>query len=294
MESLVGSITTENLPLAKRAGMIRLLVERSDFGMSEAEGFLAVISALDLSSLREVPQVGCLREVDHFNNGDVVVIEPQFGMVRSVYRPMEKHHSLFVTERCNSNCLMCSQPPRDRDDTAELTKRNLRIIELMTPPPTYLTITGGEPTLLGDGLFTILQSIKTRLMNTQVHMLTNGRTFAWSDFTRRLATVVNSNFSVGIPLYSDFAGDHDYIVQATGAFDQTLAGFHQLALNGVRTEVRVVLHKLTVERLMKLAEYIYRNLPFVEHIALMGLEQTGYLLETLMSCGSIPTIIVTS
>ena len=136
MESLVGSITTENLPLAKRAGMIRLLVERSDFGMSEAEGFLAVISALDLSSLREVPQVGCLREVDHFNNGDVVVIEPQFGMVRSVYRPMEKHHSLFVTERCNSNCLMCSQPPRDRDDTAELTKRNLRIIELMTPPPT--------------------------------------------------------------------------------------------------------------------------------------------------------------
>ena len=83
-------------------------------------------------------------------------------------------------------------------------------------------------------------------------------------------------------------------MQATGAFDQTLAGFHQLALNGVRTEVRVVLHKLTVERLMKLAEYIYRNLPFVEHIALMGLEQTGYLLETLMSCGSIPTIIVTS
>jgi hypothetical protein len=38
----------------------------------------------------------------------------------------------------------------------------------------------------------------------------------------------------------------------------------------------VVLHKLTIPRLTKLAEYIYRNLTFAEHIALMGLEYTGY------------------
>jgi His-Xaa-Ser system radical SAM maturase HxsC len=204
------------------------------------------------------------------------VIEPKAGFVRSLYRPAEKHHTLFATERCNSNCLMCSQPPKDRDDTIELTARNLRLIELMKPAPPYLTVTGGEPTLLGKHLFTLLHALKESLPETEIHMLTNGRTFAWGDYTRQLAEVGHDRFSVGVPLYSDFAGDHDYIVQAKGAFDQTMAGFHQLARNGIRSEVRVVLHKRTIPRLTKLAEYIYRNLTFVEHVALMGLEHIGY------------------
>jgi hypothetical protein len=41
-------------------------------------------------------------------------------------------------------------------------------------------------------------------------------------------------------------------------------------------EIRVVLHKLTYRRLAKLAGYIYRNFPFACHVALMGLELTGY------------------
>jgi His-Xaa-Ser system radical SAM maturase HxsC len=77
-------------------------------------------------------------------------------------------------------------------------------------------------------------------------------------------------------LYSDYAGEHDHIVQAKGAFDQTVAGLHQAARNGIRTEIRVVLHRLTIPRLNRLVEYIYRNLSFVEHVALMGLEFVGY------------------
>src|ERR1700678_1560243 len=77
-------------------------------------------------------------------------------------------------------------------------------------------------------------------------------------------------------MYSDCAGEHDHIVQAKGAFDQTIMGLHQAARNGIRIEIRVVLHRLTIPRLTRLAEYIYRNLSFVEHIALMGLEYVGY------------------
>ena len=40
--------------------------------------------------------------------------------------------------------------------------------------------------------------------------------------------------------------------------------------------MRVVLHKLSIPRLPQLAEYIYRNLPFIAYVALMGLEPTGY------------------
>jgi hypothetical protein len=53
-------------------------------------------------------------------------------------------------------------------------------------------------------------------------------------------------------------------------------GLHQLARYGLRIELRVVLHAITSPRLPHLAEYIYRNLTFVEHVALMGLENIGY------------------
>jgi His-Xaa-Ser system radical SAM maturase HxsC len=81
---------------------------------------------------------------------------------------------------------------------------------------------------------------------------------------------------LGIPLYSDDSKVHDYVVQAKGAFDQTVMGFHQLARYGLRLEIRVVLHSITIPRLPALAEYIYRNFTFAEHIALMGLEHIGY------------------
>lgn len=107
-------------------------------------------------------------------------------------------------------------------------------------------------------------------------MLTNGRIFAWPAFTSQLAGLRHPNVMLGIPVYSDDPTIHDYVVQARNAFDQTVLGLHQLARYGVRVEIRVVLHAITVPRLAQLAEYIYRNLTFAEHIALMGLENIGY------------------
>jgi His-Xaa-Ser system radical SAM maturase HxsC len=81
---------------------------------------------------------------------------------------------------------------------------------------------------------------------------------------------------LGIPLYADYAQLHDYIVQARDAFDQTVLGLHQLARHGVSIEIRIVLHALTASRLERLAEYISRNLTFVQHVAFMGMEHIGY------------------
>lgn len=270
--SLVGRITTADVPNSQRDVHIRLL-RRDESAATDLSGYRAIL-AYNVASTAQ-PVVDGLREVITFADGDVVVLEPN-GFVRSLYRPREGHHSMFVTERCSSNCLMCSQPPKDRDDVDALTERNLELINLISPHPSYLTITGGEPTLLGDHLFRLITQLKRSLPETELHMLTNGRSFAWREYARRFADLEHPRISLGIPLYSDFAGAHDYVVQAKGAFDQTVSGLHQAARYGIRVEVRVVLHKLTIPRLTDLAEYIYRNLTFVEHIALMGLEYTGY------------------
>ena len=270
---LVGRITRSDLPSDQRAESIRL------FGAGELPtgslvGYKAILSHDPIAL--DGPLVDRLREVDHLHDGDIVAVEGANGFVRSLYRPREHHHHIFVTERCNSNCLMCSQPPKDREDVEALLDRNRQLIELIKPGPPYLTITGGEPTLLGDHLFQLITQLKDSLPDTELHLLTNGRTFAWPAYSRKFAQLQHPNICLGIPLYSDCATEHDYVVQARNAFDQTVAGLHQAARNGIRTEIRVVLHKLTIPRLVKLAEYIYRNFPFVEHVALMGLEHTGY------------------
>lgn len=271
--AVVGRIVTQDLPDAVRSENIRFIPEDAA-SPNDLSGYRAILAHDGIAT--DFPVVDRLRESDHFSEGDIVVLEGDSGFVRSLYRPFERHHSLFVTERCNSNCLMCSQPPKDKDDVEALTKRNQDLISLMSPVPEYLTITGGEPTLLGDHLFNLISLLKTSLPKTELHLLTNGRTFAWPEYAQRFAAVQHPNLCVGVPLYSDFAGEHDYIVQAKGAFDQTVAGLHQAARNSIRVEVRVVLHRLTIPRLTRLVEYIYRNLTFVEHVALMGLEYVGY------------------
>jgi His-Xaa-Ser system radical SAM maturase HxsC len=272
--AILGIVSTQ--PVAARERGKRVLVTESLEGVDVGE-YRAVLTTADMSGARfNVPTVHKVREIDHLADGYIVALEPSSGFVRTVYRPDSKHNILFATERCNSNCLMCSQPPQDRDDADGLTARNLELIELIDPPPNYLCITGGEPTLLGQRLLSLIAALRDKLPTTTVHMLSNGRMFAWSEFTQAFAEVGHPAFSVGIPLYSDVAGDHDYVVQAKGAFDQTIMGLHQLARWDQRVEIRVVLHALTTRRLPQLAEFIYRNLTFVDHIALMGLETIGY------------------
>jgi His-Xaa-Ser system radical SAM maturase HxsC len=270
--SVVGRITTVSVPREERQQYIRLVGEGESMD-PDANDYRAVLAYDSFSA--SAPIVDGLRGGLTFADGDVVAIEPD-GFVRSLYRPREKHHSIFVTERCSSNCLMCSQPPKDHDDVEVLTARNRELLRSMVPPPDYLTITGGEPTLLGDYLFDLLGDAKRLLPSTAIHILSNGRTLAWAQYCSLVAALAHPDLSFGIPLYSDVAGDHDYVVQAKGAFDQTMSGFHQAARHGIRVELRIVLHKLTIPRLRRLAEFVYRNLPFVEHIALMGLEFVGY------------------
>jgi His-Xaa-Ser system radical SAM maturase HxsC len=242
------------------------------------EGFRGLITTapLDVSQVPErFPCVHSVRQISHLRSDDVVVLYPRSGHVRTLFRPGSEHNVLLVTERCNSFCLMCSQPPIDRDDS-ELVDINLEAIRLMDPPPTSLGITGGEPTLLGTELFRLFSALHEKLPETDIHMLSNGRRFAWSEFTDAFVEARPPRLSLGIPLYSDSAPEHDYVVQARGSFDQTVQGLHQLARHDQFVEIRIVLHALTIPRLRHLAEYIYRNLPFAGHIAFMGLEITGF------------------
>jgi His-Xaa-Ser system radical SAM maturase HxsC len=229
-----------------------------------------------------LPTISRLANLEYLSDGDVVLMLPN-GRVNVLYRRASPHNTILTTERCNSLCLMCSQPPKDVDDSHRVGEI-LRLVELVDPACHELGISGGEPALLGQDLLRIIAKCEERLPETSLHLLTNGRLFNDRAFAHRLGAIRHHDLMLGIPLYADVAQVHDFVVQAAGAFDETLDGLYNLAEAGVPIEIRVVLHRQTYERLPQLAEFIYRNLPFVCQVALMGMEMFGlvhYNIETL-------------
>ena len=213
-------------------------------------------------------------ELAHIRPGDIIAISADGRRVSVVWKSTATHNSLLLTEQCDNYCLMCSQPPKTRDDTW-LFGRAKRIVSLLPPTAQSLGLTGGEPTLHADALIDLLEHCTTTAPWVQLHLLSNGRRFADLGFTRRYAQISHADIMVGIPLYAPEPGLHDFIVQAHGAFNETMHGILNLAALGQRTEIRIVVQRHTVPILHDLAVFITRNLPFVEQVALMGLEMTG-------------------
>jgi His-Xaa-Ser system radical SAM maturase HxsC len=123
----------------------------------------------------------------------------------------------------------------------------------------------------------VLDALKERFPETCLYLLTNGRLLAYWDYATALAGVGHRRLTVEVPLYADTADLHDRIVGAAGAFDQAIAGLYNLARLGQTIRLRVVLGKETLPRLGALMEFVYRNLPFVAEVALMGMEPMGYV-----------------
>lgn len=278
--AFVGIATTRDVSSRSRGDYVRVI---GDGGQgSDLAGYGAVLTSLEPTGLSATwavgdwaPLIHSAEHLEHIQDGDVLRLDFRRGYVRSLYRVGSPHNVIFATDRCNSNCLMCSQPPKESDERG-IVAEHLRLIQLIPPTTRVLGITGGEPTLLGDGLLRVIAACRERLPVTKLHMLTNGRRFSYRSFAADLASVRHPDLTLGVPLYSDDAAVHDYVVQAEGAFEQTMVGLHNLARYEQRVEIRIVVHRQTYERLPKLAEFIYRNCPFTAHVALMGLELMGY------------------
>jgi His-Xaa-Ser system radical SAM maturase HxsC len=272
---ILGRVTRTAVDVALRPDFIRV-VPRDTSPEESLSGYAAVLFEGPATALGSGSDLHGYDDLDFLRDGYVAGVDTGSGQVRALYRPESPHNTLFATDRCNSNCLMCSQPPKDVDES-QIVAQHLRLLDLIEGAPQHLGITGGEPTLLKEGLVQILSRLKERFPETSVLMLSNGRMYAYEDFVRALVAVDHPHFLTSIPLYADNAVHHDYVVQAKGAFDQTIQGFYNAARHGLAVEVRVVLHKQTIPGLLALVEFIYRNLPFVRHVALMGLENMGYV-----------------
>ena len=190
-------------------------------------------------------------DYSYLGDKDVVRLSSDKEMIRVLFRASSPNNSLLLTEQCNHYCLMCSQPPKAIDDSW-IFEEVERLIKLIPRETQEIGFTGGEPTLFGDRLLNLIRLTKNYLPNTALHMLSNGRRFSDFAYSRRYAEIQHHDLMVGIPIYSDDPARHDYVVQAEGAFDETVRGVLNLKQLEQKVEIRVVLHKQTIDRLPQL------------------------------------------
>ena len=175
-------------------------------------------------------------------------------------------------------CRMCPQPPRkDEIDYFSIAKKT---IELIDNNPTFMSISGGEPTLLGNKLFEIISILYEKWSSLECQLLTNARALSNAEYTKNLMDVCEGKkISFGIPLHSDILEIHDDITQRKGSFAQTIRGLYNLSLYNVPIELRIVAQKANIERLGEMVLFIGRYLTFVNHISIMQMEPEGFARE---------------
>lgn len=265
-EAILGRITLKKRNVFSRKDNILVAGNQT----SIPSGYAAVITNSKISGSGKACVVD-KQELCDFCEGDVVLISPK-GEIIFLYEINSFHNAIFATERCNHRCIMCPQPPVEKE--TDKTSFNLKLISLMDKNTREIGITGGEPTMIGDKLFDLVRQILKYQPKAAISLLSNGVRFADKSFAMKLAMCKHHDLQIDVPIFSDIADEHNYIVGAK-TFYKTVQGLYNLALFNQRIGLRVVIHKLTYMRLPQLADFIYHNFPFVSQVAFMQMETTG-------------------
>ena len=209
-----------------------------------------------------------------FTSGDIAFISSK-GVLRVVLSKLANHNTLLVTERCDNRCLFCSQPPKDRDDSWLLKQAAMAALEFDSKD--CLGISGGEPLLYGDSFLNFLDVLIENKNEKPLHVLTNGRKLANTEFAKALAERSKSlNITYGIPLYSSIASIHNLLVGSLGAFNDTLKGLVNAGNLGLNIELRIIPTKDNIDTLAQTVELVSRCKSNVSQFSIMNLEPTGW------------------
>lgn len=213
-------------------------------------------------------------DTDVFGDYDVVEVDEQ-GVAHIVYCDKSSDNVLFVTNKCNSNCIMC--PDADINRRKNLGARQAylkKLIELIPTDTPHITITGGEPTLLKWEFIELLKLCRDKFQITEFLMLSNGRTFCVKEYREAFLEAIPKYFRLAVPLYADNAQEHDAITRSPGSFDQTLTALKVLQKD-VELEVRIVIMRQNYKKLPSIASFIKKELPYTKWVSFMGMELLG-------------------
>ena len=132
---------------------------------------------------------------------------------------------LYVTEGCNSNCIMCPMSEASRKRARSFTAADWEsAIEEIPEDVSHFTITGGEPFLQYQNLIPFLQKLTAEYPDVPVLILTNGRALSVQWIQNELIPILTEKFHCAVPIHDYMPESHDKISQTPGSFQQTWKG----------------------------------------------------------------------
>ena len=193
---------------------------------------------------------------------------------------------ILVWDKCNNNCLMCSAylgMLSNNEFNSQRIFERLNEIVKKKGELENIGLTGGEPTLNKD-LFEIIKYAREKFPETEITLLSNGRLFAYEDYTKKLANLKINKIKVAIPLHGHTAEIHDYITQTNSSFFQTLRGVKNLLKYNFPVEIRVVINKANFKYLPQISNLIskFKKVLYVAFIA-MEIEGKAYVNRDIMA-----------
>jgi len=264
---IVGKVTTKRQFFSSKKNLIYVTNDKNI-----SKGYLASITSSNGVFNKTLQYVDNVENISELHDNDIIIVYPN-GNIIELFDSTSIHNSIFITERCNSNCIMCPQPPvKEEEDKLKL---NLKYISLIDKKTKSISITGGEPTLIGDKLFDILNAINSRIPSASINILSNGINFANYEYAKQFAQVIKQEIVVDIPIFSDIDTIHNSIVRVN-SFYKTIQGIYNLAKFNIKIGIRIVVHKMNYDRLPELSEFIYSNFPFVYHVTFIQMEPVGF------------------
>ena len=214
-------------------------------------------------------------ETEDLCHGDVIELT-QKGKVIRLHDGSSSSALVYVTNQCNSNCIMCPDSVKARTRPNHITSEYLmEYISLLPSDLSHVDITGGEPTLLKYQLLPLIQRMTEQAEKAEVLMLSNGRSFADRKYAEKFSAFSNKKFKIEIPVHSAEPGKHDLIAGCPGSFAQTMAGIHHLLETGAEVGIRIVVSRLNYQELNSIIQFIHQEFPAVRYINIMGMEVLG-------------------
>lgn len=190
------------------------------------------------------------------------------GRNHLLFRIEDKEVTFFVTSKCNHSCIMCPQKLNIDSELNDLILQ--RTIEnLDYEVLNSICFTGGEPLLKMNFIEQIVKNAPERIFIT---ILTNG-----SIMPTKLI-LKSSRVKLCIPLYAPYDELHNKMT-GSSSFYTVIENLMKISQYKTLIELRFVLTALNCHCLLEFSRFVWRNLPFVQDVAFMGIELTENALK---------------
>lgn len=169
---------------------------------------------------------------------------------------------MFITHRCNLNCIHCLIVPERRKELRVIDFIGL-IDDFVDLGCTHLDITGGETTIK-KGFLDLVDYTCSK--NLSVGVATNGTNWREEDLERLIGLKPEK---VNISIYSSEPNIHDQITQKLGSFEKSLSLAQRLISTGIHVNFKCMVMRENFESFQsvkQLAEKLGAGYQFDAHI----------------------------